>query len=96
MLVDDSIYNGGVATIEGYILLRECGMYKANDNSRALAKALYNTKSFRTCAKVMYNSRTKVFNFPRPVFSLSLMFLYIEGAGNHTEGCLKCDIVSCV
>ena len=32
-------------------------MYKANDNSRALAKALYNTnKSFRTCAKVMYNT----------------------------------------
>ena len=39
------------------ILLYECkcGLYKANDNSKALAKALYNAKSFRTYAKVMYN-----------------------------------------
>ena len=32
-------------------------MYKANENYRAFAKALYDTnKSFRTCAKVMYIS----------------------------------------
>ena len=37
------------AIIRGYedkksvLLLRECGMYKAYDNSSSLAKALYNT-----------------------------------------------------
>ena len=35
------------------LLLWECLMYKANNNSTALAKALYNTnKSFRTCANI--------------------------------------------
>ena len=86
----DSVCNG-VATIEGYedsklvLLLRECGMYKANDNSRALAKALYNTnKSFRTSAKVKYNTRAKVLYFPRPiVFPLAYAFI---GQGTILEG----------
>ena len=47
-------------------------------------------KSFRTCAKVRYKTCGVVFpqtrSFP----------LYIEEAGNHTGGCLECDIVSCV
>ena len=45
-------------------------MYKANENSRALATALYNTnKSFRICAIIMYNTRTncKAWYFPRPI-----------------------------
>ena len=80
----DSICDVGVAIIEGFedkksvLLLRECGMYKANDNFRALAKALYNTnKSFRTCVKVMYNTRAKalvVFSQTRR-FSLSHVFM---------------------
>ena len=43
-------------------------MYKVNDNSRALAKELYNTnKSFSICAKIMYNTCAKALYFPRPV-----------------------------
>ena len=58
----DSVCNG-VATIEGLkIGLVFTGMWNVqgyNVNSRALATALYNTnKSFRTSAKVMYNTRT--------------------------------------
>ena len=73
-------------------------MYKANDNSRALAKALYNTnKSFRTCAKVMYNICGVVFpqtrSFPACV---SAYIIHIEETGSHTGGCLECDIFSCV
>ena len=30
--------------IKSVLLLRELGIYKANENSRALAKALYDTK----------------------------------------------------
>ena len=60
-------------------------MYKANENSRALAKALYNTnKSFRICAKVMYNTRTVctgvALYFPRPVlFPLVYPFIHRRG-----------------
>ena len=93
----DSIFNG-VATIEGYevsksvFLLWECGRYKANDNSWALANALYNT--FRTCVKVIYNTCGVV--FPKTRSFPFAYGLYIERAGNHTGGCLECDIVSCV
>ena len=63
-------------------------MYKANENSSALTKALYSTnRSFRTCAKVMYTTPIKALYFPRPI---------VEGAGNHTGGYLEYDIVSCV
>ena len=77
------------------MLLQDCGMYKANDNSRALAKALHNTnKSFRTCAKVMCNTRAKALCFPRPgVFPLVYAFIH---RGNRTGGCLDCEIVSSV
>ena len=53
-------------------------MYKANENSWALAKVLYNTnKSFRTCAKVMYNNHAKALYFPRPiVFPLVYPFIH--------------------
>ena len=51
-----------------------------NDNSRALAKALYNTnKSIRISAKVMYYTRAKAY-FPRPVvFPLAYAFIYRRG-----------------
>ena len=42
---------------------------------------------------LMYNTCAKVLYFPRPSFSISRMRLCIEGAGNHTGGCLECDIV---
>ena len=61
-------------------------MCKANENFRVLAKALYNTKSFRICAKVLY--------FSRPIVFPSHVRLYIEGAGNHDGGCLECDSAS--
>ena len=80
----DSICNGGVATMEGYedlksVLLQEYGIYKGNDNSRALAKVLYNTnKSFRTCAKVMYNTCGIVFPQIRR-FTLAYPFIHTRG-----------------
>ena len=52
---------------------------------------MYNTnKSFRTCAKVMYNTCTKALYFPRPVVFFLYMCLYIEGAGNCTGRCPEC------
>ena len=99
----DSSCNGGVATahrrklgLKSVFLLWECGMYKANDNFRVLDKVLYNTNTiFRTCTKVMYNTRTKALYFPRPVaFPLAYEFIhnYIDGAWNHTGGCLHCKL----
>ena len=61
-------------------------MYKANENSSVLAKALYNTnKRFRTCAKVMYNTHTncKALYFPRPaVFPLAYCLYIYKGQGS--------------
>ena len=56
-------------------------MYKANNNSTALAKALYNTnKSVRTCAKVIYNICANALYFSRPiVFTLVYAFIHRRG-----------------
>ena len=55
-----------------------------NDNSRALAKALYNTnKNFRTCAKVI-PVPIMVLYFPRPVvFPLAYAFIHRRGREPH-------------
>ena len=65
--------------------LQEYGIYKA-ENSRALAKAWYNTnRSFRTCAKVMYNTCAKALYFPRPVvFPLAYAFIHKRGSQGTT------------
>ena len=89
MQVDSICNGGGVATMEGYedyksvLLLQEYGIYKGNDNSRALAKVSYNTnKSFRTCAKVMYSTCGVVFPQTR-TFTLAYPFIHRRGREPH-------------
>ena len=64
-------------------------------NPRALAKVSYNTnESFRARARGCTTPvPIKVLYCPRSIVSPLHLSSYIEKTGNHSGGCLECDII---